>query len=106
MRIRDPIWRAYFCSSEGDTSEKRGFRVLYEAGVKFSLDESVNRLYSQFATLSVTRRPVSQQDLLARLAFVGIFIVENVLHAVHFEFEAPKPESKVNMGRVLKDTSV
>lgn len=27
------------------------------------------------------------QDFLARLAFVGIFIVENVLHAIHFEFE-------------------
>ncbi|CAJ1440804.1 unnamed protein product [Effrenium voratum] len=27
------------------------------------------------------------KDLLARFAFVGIFIVENVLHAVHFEFE-------------------
>ncbi|CAK8986168.1 UbiA prenyltransferase domain-containing protein 1 [Durusdinium trenchii] len=27
------------------------------------------------------------KDFLARLAFVGIFIVENVLHAIHFEFE-------------------
>ena len=29
----------------------------------------------------------SGQDFLARFAFVGIFIVENVLHAIHFEFE-------------------
>ena len=27
------------------------------------------------------------QDFLARFAFVGIFIIENVLHAIHFEFE-------------------
>ena len=32
-------------------------------------------------------QPVYGQDFLARFAFVGIFIVENVLHAIHFEFE-------------------
>jgi len=29
----------------------------------------------------------STKDFLARFAFVGIFIVENILHAIHFEFE-------------------
>ena len=29
----------------------------------------------------------STKDFLARFAFVGIFMVENILHAIHFEFE-------------------
>lgn len=35
---------------------------------------------------SLLRNRVAK-DFLARFAFVGIFIVENVLHAIHFEFE-------------------
>eukprot|EP00435_Cladocopium_sp_Y103_P010435 s1175_g2.t1 len=39
------------------------------------------------ATAASLLRNRAAKDFLARFAFVGIFIVENVLHAIHFEFE-------------------